>query len=363
MKIALITELYPLTEDAVFPQSATFAIHNFCKEWVKYEGVELDVYAINTYPNKRRIIPVRKKYIRDGVEITPVPIFKIPKTELFFTDYSLSTKEYDVAIGHSLISLSFLERINASKRFFAFHLSDVNFLQGYSTKKRLAYIERFKRLTLISRSFGIQKDLNALGLKSEFIAISGIPAKEIVCRKFAIQDHINFIVVARLEDYKNIDLVIRSLAKIRNQNWSFSIIGDGVLRGELENLCQELGISNKVRFLGVLNHQEVMKQLMSSDIFVMVSNETFGLVYLEAMAKGNIVIGAKGFGIDGVVSNGVNGFLVSSSDERELVKLLEYNLGNLQQLEKVQNQSMKDVSSFTEERVAKKYFDFICGEV
>ena len=46
-----------------------------------------------------------------------------------------------------------------------------------------------------------------------------------------------------------------------------------------------------------------------SDVFAMVSSpETFGLVYIEAMAKGCVTIGSKGEGIDGVIVNNENGF-------------------------------------------------------
>ena len=54
----------------------------------------------------------------------------------------------------------------------------------------------------------------------------------------------------------------------------------------------------------------------------MVSKETFGMVYVEAMSKGNIVVGAKGQGIDGVVVNNDNGFLCQLDSEEELSDLL-----------------------------------------
>ena len=55
--------------------------------------------------------------------------------------------------------------------------------------------------------------------------------------------------------------------------------------------------------------------MKKSDVFVMPSApETFGLVYLEAMASGCIVVGAKGWGIDGLIKNGFDGYLVEPRD-------------------------------------------------
>ena len=50
--------------------------------------------------------------------------------------------------------------------------------------------------------------------------------------------------------------------------------------------------------------------LGQSDVFVLPSvNETFGMVYLEAMSQGCIPIGTSGEGIDGIIENGKNGYL------------------------------------------------------
>ena len=54
------------------------------------------------------------------------------------------------------------------------------------------------------------------------------------------------------------------------------------------------------------------------NVWIMISkNETFGLVYLEAMARGCITIGSRNQGIDGVINHGVNGFFFV---KREMMK-------------------------------------------
>ena len=59
-----------------------------------------------------------------------------------------------------------------------------------------------------------------------------------------------------------------------------------------------------------MKREEVIRQMDNHDVFVMISrNETFGLVYLEAMARGCITIASRNEGFDGVIEHGVNGFL------------------------------------------------------
>ena len=66
--------------------------------------------------------------------------------------------------------------------------------------------------------------------------------------------------------------------------------------------------------------EELMRLYRSSDIFVMVSsNETFGLVYIEAISQGLPVIYSKGQGIDGYFSNGTIGYVCTPSNVNEIV--------------------------------------------
>ena len=70
--------------------------------------------------------------------------------------------------------------------------------------------------------------------------------------------------------------------------------------------------------------------MQMSECFIMVSkNETFGLVYLEAMLQGCIVVASKNEGIDGIIIHGENGFLCNAGDVNELTKNLKiYRFSN-----------------------------------
>lgn len=88
---------------------------------------------------------------------------------------------------------------------------------------------------------------------------------------------------------------------------------------------QEYNIEDKVAFLGQRTRSEVLSEMAKSDVFCMPSiNETLGLTYLESMSVGCVPIGTRGEGVDGIIINGFNGFLVNSNNIiAELVELFD----------------------------------------
>ena len=91
----------------------------------------------------------------------------------------------------------------------------------------------------------------------------------------------------------------------------------------LKNLADKLQINDRITFLGRLSRIKVMEELKKSDIFALISdNETFGLVYLEALSAGNIVICKKGDGIDGILKDKENSFLINP-DKKELKECIK----------------------------------------
>lgn len=139
----------------------------------------------------------------------------------------------------------------------------------------------------------------------------------------------NIVFVGGLIKQKNVDKVICAVNKLNKEGYAFSlkIIGEGVERDTLEKMCKEMEM-NSVSFLGHLENEKVIDVMENSEYFVMVSEqEALGIVYLEAMGAGCITIGTKGEGIDGVIIDGENGFLVEPKSENvyNIIKYCEMN--------------------------------------
>ena len=120
--------------------------------------------------------------------------------------------------------------------------------------------------------------------------------------------------VSNLVEGKGIDLTLRALAKLDamgRAGWTYTVVGDGFSRTELERLAQTLGIADRVRFVGACDHEEVCQHLGAAGVFVLPSyREAFGIAYLEAMAMGLLAIGVEGQGPAAFIRHGVTGLLV-----------------------------------------------------
>jgi N-acetyl-alpha-D-glucosaminyl L-malate synthase BshA len=104
------------------------------------------------------------------------------------------------------------------------------------------------------------------------------------------------------------------------------MVGDGPEKEAAENLCNKLGISDKVIFFG--NSNEIDKILSFTDLFLLPSEtESFGLAALEAMAWGVPVISSNTGGLPEVNINGISGYLSDVGNTQEMaqnaIKILE----------------------------------------
>jgi glycosyltransferase involved in cell wall biosynthesis len=134
------------------------------------------------------------------------------------------------------------------------------------------------------------------------------------------------ISVANLHEGKGIDLTLRALACLDSEgisNWTYRIIGEGREQAALLKLTTDLGLADKVTFIGLVRHAEIFYHLARDEIFVLPSyREAFGIAYLEAMAAGLLTIGVIGQGPSQFIRNGENGILVPPRDLEALVAAL-----------------------------------------
>ena len=100
------------------------------------------------------------------------------------------------------------------------------------------------------------------------------------------------------------------------------------------------------------------------ETFIMISdNETFGLVYLEAMSRGCIVIASKNGGVDGIIKDGYNGFLCEQGNKDELINICK-NIRNMtiQEKKKISENAIETAFKFKDSEVARKYIENIIKE-
>ena len=136
----------------------------------------------------------------------------------------------------------------------------------------------------------------------------------------------SMIQVGHLVSSKRVNVTIQAFAQLRKKypDMTLTIIGQGPLREELEQLCLQLGVADAVQFTGQIPNAQVFTRMCESGFYVMASKpEGFGIVYLEAMAAGCVTIGSEDQGIADVIEHGVNGFLVTVDEPEQIVRIVD----------------------------------------
>jgi len=129
--------------------------------------------------------------------------------------------------------------------------------------------------------------------------------------------------VGRLTSRKAPDLLLRAIARVPGIRCTFA--GDGPMRSQLERLAEQLGISDRVRFLGSLESGQLAHLYANADLLVLPSfAETSPLVAAEAMACGTPVLATRIAGLPGLVDDFETGFLVTPGDVGELAVALRF---------------------------------------
>lgn len=159
----------------------------------------------------------------------------------------------------------------------------------------------------------------------------------------------NFRKVKRVTD------VIRIYDRVQAEiDTTLMLIGDGPERQQMEQLCRELNLCDKVRFLG---KQDAVEDILSiSDVFLLPSeNESFGLAALEAMAAGVPVISTNVEGIPEVNIHGKTGFLCDVGDVDKMAEFTLSLLRNPDKLERFKAQARAQAQMFDIHEIVPQY--------
>ena len=213
-----------------------------------------------------------------------------------------------------------------------------NDLTGYLQTKRICYRELFRKGDLflpVSEVF--RHRLIEKGCSPAKITVhrSGVDLAKFQysLRRRAEGEPTKLISIGRFVEKKGLAYAVKAIARIVDSCYkiSYSIIGDGKLRADLEHLIDQLGVGDHVRLLGCMPHSEVVLHLRNSHLLLAPSvtgtdgdQEGIPNVLKEAMAMGIPVISTLHGGIPELVENGKSGFLVPERDVEALANRLAY---------------------------------------
>ena len=120
--------------------------------------------------------------------------------------------------------------------------------------------------------------------------------------------------VGRLVPLKRVELLIAGVA--RTGSARLDIVGEGPDLAELQALAQRLGVHDRVRFVGALDHDAVMERLAATDALVLAStHEGLPHVVLEALVSGKPIVSTAVGGVTEILADGVDCLLVDPTSE------------------------------------------------
>ncbi|MCI8418115.1 MAG: glycosyltransferase [Lachnospiraceae bacterium] len=402
MNILLVTQIYPEPDDGK-GYEATKTVEYFAREWVEAGHKIVVMHCPSRFPFIYYMVPeflkneLRKRtYIlvptwsstkavykqEYGIEVYRQPMRKwIPSQA--YTRQAMSEQCHiikkileeinfvpDLVAGHfSNPSTELVRRL--SKMYCA--MSSIVFHNDCTPKNIKKY--RIRENIEGIKAIGARSIVEAVSIKEQlrlqdlpFICYSGVPNDAIeindrTCFKQDYKDGIQFLYVGGLVQKKHVDAVITAYSGLREKhgeiNVSLKIMGGGSEEKELREMVRKLRLIDSVCFTGRRPRKEVLNEMKSAHVFTMISQgETFGMVYLEAMLQGCLVIASKGGGFDGIVEDGINGFLCEAGDAQMLETIYEQIIEmDTKQRNLIGQRAIDTAIQFSERTVAQRYLN------
>lgn len=397
MNVMVITTFYPQPDRSDLLRD-TAAIHYITREWVKQGH---DVTVLHCYghyfrelirePGKhdfRRFAKVQECPQNEGVRVLLIenqywirnakwylPAQQKRTAAAINRYFKENMPEYqpDILLVHFPTHyIGIIERLDFSCRKAAvFHKTDVGtILQKPQAKRKLTNIYD----VMGARSVQLQKKLEKQGVHTTFLAQSGIDEAMLLSdaafqekwesRKDRKNQTWKIAYAGNIVKDKHAETIVRALGRLRGKAaFSFTAIGDGACLELCARTAEELQIADRCQFIGRQSREETVAQMKEADIFVMVSEkETLGLVYLEAMSQGCLTIGSKGEGIDGILVDETNGYLVPAGDAEALAaRLLAIMERAPEENRRTAYAGLQTIRQMTSRKTAENYLKCVLG--
>jgi L-malate glycosyltransferase len=318
----------------------TSSISGFKKE--KFSS-NINIYYLNIAKNKNKIHYQTTKDLL-------IYSFKA----YFFARRLIKKNNYDLIHAWFGIPCGFLALLLREPYIVSLRGSDVPF---YNQRFEVLDKFLFKHLSKIiwekaKATIALSKDLANLARKTSrdqkiSIVYNGINIKEFFPNKKVLsrEKTFNILFVGRLIERKGLIYLLKAFENLTKKytNLKLIVVGDGPLKKKYINYALKRGFADKVKFLGIIKHNEMSKIYQRSHIFVLPSlNEALGNVTHEALASGLPIITTK-TGATELLKD--NGFIVRKKSFQDIkISILNY----------LENKNLLIKHSFKSRKLAEK---------
>lgn len=198
--------------------------------------------------------------------------------------------------------------------------------------------------------------------KSQFknkLNIKVIPNVMRQMRRFDVEKEDIVLFVGRFAWEKGPDRLIKAFSDIKDRDdWKLLMAGSGPLLEDMKKLTKELGINDRVQFLGKVKNVDLLYSRAS--IFVMPSLlEGFPNSLMEAMAAGLPCISFDSFPVHEIMKDGEEGIVVNDGDIDALAKSIEFLMNNPSERKRLGNNAMYIKERLSIKKIGEQYLKFI----
>jgi len=400
MNILIITQLYPQPDDEG-QNKPTHTVEYFAKEWVQMGHHVIVAHCSSKFPFVYYLIPSkvknklavktsnifpsmksRRKIVRSeyGIDVYRYPMLKIfpghgysaktmqKQAHEIINDLEKNGIIPELVVGHFANPSTELVAILAGQ----YHAKSSIVFHGDCNKNTL---ERYKLKELSGRigAIGVRSMIEGKLVKKllelaydPFICYSGVPnevvaAAEITCKKHDYSKGTRYIWVGSFIKRKNLNQVMKAFSIVAKDDDTLEIIGSGPDESDFHSTAVSLPGNERIMFLGRLPRTDVMHHMKGSHIFTLISDqEVFGMVYIEAMLQGCIVIASEGGGFDGIIINGKNGFICEPGNTEMLVDIYKkIQSMTIEERNAIGQAAIDTAIHYSEKEVAENYLDDI----
>ena len=203
------------------------------------------------------------------------------------------------------------------KRLRNFVVKQVDGFLVVSTKTKI-YLEnlypkarcKFIYFPIIQDDILLAKKINANRKKAESYS-----------NEYSIGNKKILLYVGRFVSVKNLPLLLKAYAEVKKDDNLLVLVGDGEMKSIVDKMIHELGLEDNILQTGSLYGDDLYAWYYLADFFVLASyQEAFGAVVNEALVGGCFTLVSDHAGAHTLISDGINGYVFKSDDEKDLKK-------------------------------------------
>ena len=232
-----------------------------------------------------------------------------------------------------------------------------------SPTEKLSYLTVFLRNFSYRYASGIicqtklSKEFIEITSKNDNVTTIANPISDCVIDNKIKKENI-ILNVGRMVEKKGQKYLIEAFANIQHKNWNLYFVGNGPLKRELENYAKELGLSDRVFFLG--QQKDVAYWYQKAKIFAFPSIlEGFPNALAEAMSYGLACVSFDCYtGPSDIINNGYNGYLVEERNVAEFTNKINYLVENENEIHRFSENANQIRSLLNKDRISEMYFNF-----